>query len=111
MQQPVSALLVFLLFAGCAQINRAVSDVAEVAPAALNLAGSAVALQNAVGNSGSGGGALPPTAMRNSATVVTGQGYSQRGAFDDCAAVYGAAGMEALKRQCVARANSMNSIR
>jgi hypothetical protein len=62
--------------------------------------GGVAAARGGGGYSGGGGGRIPSTS-----------GYSQKGAFDDCAAVYSAAGNAAAAAQCRQRSSNMGSIR
>ena len=55
----------------------------------------------AAARSGGGGGTSIPKPS----------GYSQKGAFDDCAAVYRAAGQTALADKCASRSSNMGSLR
>ena len=58
-------------------------------------------VQATQGGGGSGGG--------GSVSIPSGNGYSQRGAFDDCAALYGAMGDAAGAQKCAQRSKNMET--
>jgi len=64
------------------------------------VSGVAAARGGGGGYSGGGGGRIPSTS-----------GYSQKGAFDDCAAVFAAAGDAAGAAKCRQRSSNMGSMR
>ena len=72
----------------------------EVLDVAGALVGGAAAARGGSSSGGGGGGRIPATS-----------GYSQKGAFDDCAAVYSAAGDAAAAAKCRQRSSNMGSIR
>lgn len=69
---------------------------------AADLLGAAIAIGGGVAAAKSGGGG-------GSVNIPSPSGYSQRGAFDDCAAVNAAAGNTAAAAECRRRATNMGS--
>lgn len=84
----------------------------SILSSALSIAGSVAAI-NGAGSAARGlsGGALSAGAAGTAARIPAPQGYSQRGAFDDCQRMYAAAGAPHLAAQCAQRATNMNSLR
>jgi hypothetical protein len=80
--------------------------------------GSALSLATAVAgvaNSSGGGGGRNYSTPSHSAPAPAykapaSAGYSQRGAFEDCANLYNHPGMEQQRRTCQQRANNMGSL-
>lgn len=107
-----SSFAIILLLTGCASgnngsLNSAIDEAIAATQAALDLT-KAVA--------GATAAAPPPAPRPARPTAGTGQvrpsdGYSQRGAFEDCRTMYQGAGMEALARECERRAQNMGSLR
>ena len=90
------------------------SDIAagiSIFSSALSIAGSVAAI-NGAGNAARGisSGALSAGAAATATRIPAPQGYSQRGAFDDCQRMYAAAGAPHLAAQCAQRATNMNSL-
>jgi hypothetical protein len=80
--------------------------VATLGLAAASVAGGANTTTNynvpVVQGSGTNGGSYTPR---------TGNGYSQKGAFDDCARLYGSVGATQQQAECRKRSSNMSSLR
>jgi len=106
----VPALLAVLLAASvgaCSTTDFSTDDALSAVGTALDVANVALAVS---GGNTARGGATPP-APRGGYVPPAGNGYSQKGAFDDCARLYGSAGMEAQARECRKRSANMGSLR
>ena len=86
-------------------------DALELGTGMLALGAAAAGVASASG----GGGYRPSTPSYRPAStgpvVQRGNGYSQKGAFDDCAAVYGSVGASAQAAECRRRSANMGSLR
>ncbi len=103
-----------LILSGCSTTSGpSLDDAIAFTSGALNVV-------SAVGDVASGSPGSPPAApsapsvsprMTGSGQVSSAAGYSQLGAFKDCAETYRAAGRPDLERTCATRATNMGSLR
>ena len=63
-----------------------------------------------VASAASGSGGYRPSVQAASPTLQRGNGYSQKGAFDDCAALYGSIGASSAAATCRQRSANMGSL-
>ncbi len=100
--------------AGCMTMSEVdtdqLSDALNVASSAVNLAG-AVSSVNAARSANTMRSTPALNTAANSARVPQPTGTTQRQSFEDCAAMYRAAGMNDLAAKCATRATNMNSLR
>jgi hypothetical protein len=117
----VLSALAALTLGGCGSSSSALRDFLEVAPAALEVAAQAVELDDAINGQPSrsipSGAPAAAAATRsaggqpNASGAYKPAGYSQRGAFDDCARMYAMAGNSTGVAECQRRAANMGSLR
>ena len=93
---------VALLLAGCTP-----DDAVGIAAAGLGVAAAASGASSGGGGYGSSGASVGPGGTGN---VAPTSGYNQRQSFEDCRAMYQAAGMYDLGRKCTNNATNMNSL-
>ena len=86
-------------------------DAISTMGSALSIASSAAGIASGMGGGGYSAPRPTYTAPRQAYTPPPSNGYSQKGAFDDCARLYGSAGMEAQARACRQRSVNMGSLR
>lgn len=104
-----------LSFAGCAstpESQQQLDQAIDLTTSALDIANTAAHIANA-----GGGGAVVPApaarpaiAARSGGAAPTTDGYSQRGAFEECKKAYVLAGRADLVAECERRAQNMNSL-
>ena len=109
-----SSVAILLLLTGCASgSDGGDSSFLDDAIAATK---AALDVTNAVAGATAAAPPPPPATRPVRPAATTGQvrppnGYSQRGAFEDCRTMYRGAGMEALALECERRAQNMGSLR
>lgn len=84
------------------------SEALELGTGMLALGAAAAGVASA--SSGSGYRPSAPVYRSPAPVVSRGNGYSQKGAFDDCAAVYGSVGASAQADICRKRSANMGSL-
>lgn len=92
---------VALLLAGCTT-----DDAVGIAAAGLGVAAAVAGASSGGGYSSSGAS----VGSGGTGNVAPTSGYSQRQSFEDCRAMYQAAGMYDLARKCANNATNMNSL-
>ena len=99
------------LLSGCSSNPEGIQQLTNAA----NIATGAISIANAVqgrsapANVPAVAGAAQAAAQA-AAPMATGNGYSQRGAFEDCERMYKAANRPDLAAECARRANNMGSL-
>ncbi len=104
-----AASLVFALMA-CASLNSSGNSDTSSIDDAITVLGGALDVLGAASTVAGARNTQPAAAPRSAAVPAT-NGYSQRGAFEECERLYAANGRPDLARQCRERATNMGSIR
>jgi len=87
-------------------------DISGALDGALAVTGAATGAVSAYQGSSAGNSYRAPSNSSSGSTNISSNGgYSQRGAFEECARVYQQAGRPDLAQQCANNANSMSSMR
>ncbi len=95
------------LLSGCGSNPEGIQQLTNAA----NIATGAISIANAVqGRSAPANVPAVAAAAQAAAPMATGNGYSQRGAFEDCERMYKAANRPDLAAECARRANNMGSL-
>ena len=89
--------------------NSGVDDALELTTGMLNLGVAAAGLAGGGGGSYSAPRSTPSSGSTYRAPQ-TGNGYSQKGAFDDCARLYGSVGANQQAAECRRRSTNMGSL-
>lgn len=92
-----------LALGACNSSSSTMGEALQLATSATQLAATAVTLGSYRPSSSSASRASVPA-------ISSGNGYSQAGAFEDCAKMYGMAGNAAGQQECIRRRDSMKSL-
>lgn len=110
----LTAAALCLALAGCVTDGNdgsaSLDDAISLVNGAAGLTNAAAGLAAARSASTAASGARTAATAANAGVAAT-NGYSQRGAFEDCARLYQQAGRPDLAQQCATRANNMSTAR